>query len=848
MDGVCYASGTAPVLTPGTPGPSDPPAPVAGCSAWPCTTSTNSGGSQGSLADVAQYYYSNDLRPSMVDNVPTAGTGIEDDKAAWQHMTTFTMGLGLSGTINYRSDYKTANTGDFQNIRDGLLNWPVPVHDDPTALDDLWHAAVNGRGLFFSASNPDTIVDGLSTALAGINARVASAAAAATSNLEPVAGDNFAYTAKYKTIEWTGELEAHQIDLSTGAVQTATVWSAQAQLDAQTGSLCDNRTIYLFRSGASNNRTPFTWNTQGCDSLYAPTGTASTGLNATEQAYFSSTQVAALSQYPVMTDGTGTPATVNQRSLAVGDKLVNFVRGQRGYENFTTNDAGKLYRQRTHVLGDIVNAQPVYVKAPFASYSDAGYTTFKTNNASRTPMVYVAANDGMLHAFYAGTSITDTQGGQEAWGFVPSIVLPNLYKLADDNYANNHVYSVDGTPTVADYYDTASTPTWKTILVAGLRAGGKGYYALDVTDPANPKGLWEFKWSDTCYNSAVPATAYADCHVGYSYSNPIVTKLNDGTWVVIVTSGYNNVNSPVKTGDGLGYLYVLRAQDGMILYKIATTAGDSSTPSGLNYMNGMTDNGLVNNTATRIYGNDLLGNIWRFDINDTIAPAGREAALIGTAKTSGGIAQPISTKPEVALNGTNVFIMVATGKMLGASDLSDTQQQSVYGFVDPLTAGPVYPDLRAALKPLAMTTVGSGSTATRTVSCTGNAAACNVAAGWVIDLSDIGERVSVDMRLQLGTLVFGSNVPQSSACTIGGYSWLNFVNYATGAAVASSSAGAVSQKLSDSLVVGLNIVRLPDGRTVVITTTSDAKQTTVGAPFDTPSPVGKRISWREISQ
>ncbi len=865
-DGVCYAGGAG-LQTPPTPGavppatamptppangnpaPTEAPLPTAPCTSWPCTTFSISGGSTNSLADVAQYYYNTDLRPSMDNNVPAGGAGIEDDKATWQHMTTFTLGLGLAGTLNYSSTYKTDGTGDFQNIRDGLTNWPVPAADSPSALDDLWHSAVNGRGQFFSAADPDNVISALNTALAGINARVASAAAAATSNLEPVAGDNFAYTAKYRTVDWNGELEAHEIDLSTGEVKAAIVWSAQSQLDARVGNLCDNRTIYLFRSGAANNRVNFSWNTQACDSSLAPTGTADTGLNATEQAYFSATQVAQLSQYPSMTDGTGSPATDNQRTAAVGDKLMNFVRGQRGYEGFVTNDATKLYRTRTHVLGDIVNAQPVYVKAPFASYTDSGYSTFKTANASRTPMVYVAANDGMLHAFRAGTSVTDTAGGSEAWGFVPSIVLPNLYKMANTNYANNHVYSVDGAPTVGDFYDT-NAAAWKTMLVAGLNGGGQGYYALDITDPTAPKGLWEFKWSNTCYDSAVPATAYSDCHIGYTFNNPLVSKLADGTWVVFVTSGYNNVNSPVKAGDGLGYLYVLRAYDGKILYKIATSAGTNTQPSGLNHIANWVDTTLVNNTTLRVYGGDVLGNLWRFDVNDSIGTAGREATLIGQAKTSGGTptAQPITTKPELALNGSAPFIMFGTGRMLGAGDLTDTQQQSIYGVIDPLTSGTSYTDLRGSLKPLTVTQVGSGATATRTIACGGSTADCNLANGWVINLPDSGERINVDMKLQLGTLVAASNVPQSTACTIGGYSWLNFVNYATGMAVANSTGGAVSQKLSDSLAVGLNIVRLPDGRTVVITTTSDAKQTTIGAPFDTPSPTGKRISWREISQ
>ena len=829
------------------------PQPPSGCAAWPCSsTGAGTGGSTGSLADVAQYYYNTDLRPtgSMAadgttdvgeDIVPATGQGSEDDKASWQHMTTFTMGLGLSGTLSFKADYKTATTGDFADIRAGTKTWPVPSSDDPTALDDLWHAAVNGRGQFFSAADPDTVIDGLASALAGINARVASAAAAATSNLEPVAGDNFAYTAKYVTTKWTGEVEAHEINLDTGEVDSAVVWSAQTKLDAKTKNACDNRSIYLFRSGATDNLTAFAWDTYACDGSGNPTGSASTGLDASEQGNFGSAKVALLSQYPVMTDGSA--GTADQRTAAAGANLVNFLRGQRGKEGFVTNDVNTLYRAREHVLGDIINAQPVYVKGPFAEYTDSGYSSYKSANANRTPMVYAAANDGMLHAFYAGASASDVLGGEEAWAVVPSMVLPNLYKLADDNYANNHTYSVDGTPSVGDMYDTTAG-SWKTILVAGLNSGGKGYYALDITNPVAPKGMWEFKWSSTCYDAANSATWGADCHLGYTFGNPVISKLADGTWVVFVTSGYNNVNSPAATGDGLGYLYVLNAATGKIIYKLSTGTGSAATPSGLNHITNWVDDTTVDNTTLRVYGVDLLGNIWRFDVNDTIAPGGREATRLATAKSPDGTGQPITTRPELAEVGTDPFVYVATGRLVGASDLPNVQVQSIYGIKDPLTAT-AYTDLRTSLKEMTMTVVGSGANATRTIDCN---AQCTSTDGWYVDLPDSGERVNVDMRLQLGTLVVASNVPQTTACTIGGYSWLNYLNFATGAAVASSPGLVVSQKLSSSLAVGLNIVRLPSGKTVVISTTSDAKQTTVAVPFDTPAPTGKRVSWREIAQ
>lgn len=838
------------------------PAPTAGCSAWPCTSAlTFTGGSTDSLADVAQYYYATDLRPTgsigglgtdvSQDNVRhRTPTSVEDDTAPWQHMTTFTMGLGLAGTLTYSPTYKTDTTGDFAGIRSGAKNWPIPsaTTNGPENVDDLWHAATDGRGLFFSANNPDEVVNGLTTALQAVNAVTASAAAAATSNLEPVAGDNFAYTAKYTTQEWTGELEAHEINLADGTVNPTAIWSAATILDKMTGAACDNRTVKLFRSGASNNLADFTASTQKCDSGGSPTGAADSSLNASELANFSLAQVNLLSQG--LTDGTG--GTVNQKAAATGANLVNFVRGQRGKEVFAANDLNHLYRTRVHVLGDIVNAQPVYVRGAIGSYGDPGYAAYKTAQANRTPMVYVAANDGMLHAFFAGTSATDTQGGTEAWAFIPTMVLPNLYKLADDNYANTHIFTVDGTPTTGDVFDSGAG-VWKTILVGGLNGGGQGYYALDITDPANPIGLWEFKNGTTCF----PTTTSGDCDIGYSFGNPLIAKLTDGTWAAFVTTGYNNAS-------GVGALYVLDAVTGKILYKISTGVGSAAAPSGLNKIAGWADDPLINNTAQRIYGVDILGNIWRFDVNDILAPAGREAQLLATAKDASGNPQPITTKPELGLAGSPAmpFVFVATGRYLGVSDLpappAVPQGQSIYAIQDALSATPIA-DLRTTLKKNTITLtqfdpdldVVTGvngplpAITIRQTSCTNN---CTSAAGWFVDLPESGERANVDPKLQLGTLVVPTNVPENNSCSIGGHSWINFFNYSDGLAVSSSGGASVGMQLSDSLAVGINVVRLPGGKTVVIATTSDAKQQTVAAPFASAGLSGKRVSWRELVQ
>jgi len=891
VDGVCYASAQT-LPSNGTVTGGGPPTPPSNCTSgtqeWPCETYSSSGGSSNTLADVAQYYYKTDLRTSALgnctgalggslstcdNNVPATGTSAEDDKANWQHMTTFTMGLGLSGSLTYSATYKTDTSGAFNNIRQGSTNWPVPSADDPTALDDLWHAAVDGRGQYFSARDPDTVINSLTNALAGISARVASASAAATSNLEPVAGDNFAYTAKYVTLQWVGELEAREINLTTGAISGTPIWSAQAKLDGAVGTACDNRNIKLFRSGATNNLVDFKWNTYACDGSNNATGSAVTTLSSTEQAHFDSSgsdttgasinEISLLSQYPNLGDGTG--STVDQRTAAAGANLVNFLRGQRGKEGFdsgppaTNTSLNKLYRARTHVLGDIISAQPVFVRTPNAEYTDNGYIAFRSNQSNRTPMVYVAANDGMLHAFKAGTSVTDTEGGKEAWAFIPTMVLPNLYKLADENYATQHQFYVDGTPTAADVFDktasadcaltspTAPASCWKTLLVGGLNKGGKGYYALDVTDPANPKALWEFKNSATCLTvdattKAPTSTAYTDCHIGYTYNNPVIGKLADGTWAVFVTSGYNNDN-------GIGYLYVLNAITGQVLYRISTGVGSSSDPSGLNHINTWINNASVDNTITRVYGGDLKGNLWRFDVNGTIPPDGREATLLAQAVDGNGVAQSITTKPELGEIGGLPFVYLATGRYLGTTDIASTQTQTVWAIKDPMTAATVT-NLRSTLGQRTIANVGSGTSAYRTVTATSCAIPSD---GWFADLPDSGERVNVDIKLQLGTLIVASNVPVSNACNLGGYSWLNYFNYATGCAVGNSANSSVGQRVVDSsgtesLTAGSTIYRLPSGKTVVLVLPTTGNPILAPTPFNTPAPTGKRVSWREVAQ
>jgi type IV pilus assembly protein PilY1 len=537
---------------------------------------------------------------------------------------------------------------------------------------------------------------------------------------------------------------------------------------------------------------------------------------AQKTAWFTPTAAPALSQ--------ASGWTSVQTTAATADTLINYLRGQFGFEERSPANSVLLYRTREHVLGDIINGKPVYVKVPPFNYTENNYTAFKAGLASRQGVVYVAANDGMLHAFNSDT-------GNEMWAYVPSFVLPNLKTLADDNYANAHQFFVDGSPVANDIWTGTA---WKTVVVGGLNGGGKGYYALDVTNPSSPVVMWEF----------------SDANLGYTYGNPVMGKLTDGSWVVVFTSGYNN--TPVTgntTADGVGRLFVVNALTGAVKFTVSTAVGTSASPSGLGKIAAWVDNSLTDNTLQRVYGGDMLGNLWRFDINDLILPAGKEATQLALLQV-GTYQQPITTSPEVGLVNNIPVIYVGTGRYLGASDVNDQNQQSLYAIVDQLNAtglGNVRSETTCPLVQQTITVQGVNSRTTTTLP-VDFASKC----GWFLDFNpgndSPGERVNVDPKLQLGVLAVATNIPEQSVCTVGGSSFLYFFDYTTGTFVATAAGGVAGTRVGNSIAVGLNTYRLPDGRVVTTVTTSDDKHPVTPNP-SSPNFVnaGKRVMFRELT-
>jgi type IV pilus assembly protein PilY1 len=827
------------------------------------------------LADVAMYYYKNDLRtagPFADNNVPTTSK----DKASHQHMVTFTIGLGLDGELSYQSSYEEATSGDFFDIKQGTKKWPVPAADAPSALDDLWHAAVNGRGVFFSAGNPGELADSLTDTLNQLLAIDGAGAAAATSNLQPVSGDNFAFIANYHTQTWTGDVTARTIDLQTLDISTRTLWSAADLLDAKPYT---SRVIWTLdpTDTAGNKLKHFCMPGTG-----GATCSDGAGLDAVEQGFFVPTNVKQSTTW-----GCPLGAKCTAANTAGARGLVDYLRGDTSYEDTGQSLGQDLYRQRTQRLGDLVNAQPAYVRKSTFGYGDNGYSQYKactagagtgcnpaqfpTTGIPRRGTVFAAGNDGMLHAFEtdvnnspyyqtAGISTpqesddtfssgNNTGNGVERWTYIPRFVMPNLIRLADITYT--HRYFVDGSPRIFDICVT--TPCggqndWRTMIVGGVNAGGLGYYALDITNPLAPKGLWEFTNAGVCYSDAEIAAGgkTSDCNLGNTYGYPIVTKRNtDGKWIVLLTSGYNNT---VNGGDGRGYLYILDAVTGVILNRITTGSGSVASPSGLGRISAWADDSSTNNTALAAYGGDLDGNLWRFQL-DSSKPGYLGVTKVAQLRNAAGNPQPITVQPELTTINFKRVILLGTGKFLEPTDKTPPfQTQTIYALADDLTvtgAGPVIPDVRNASDVKQRVLVPGSVPDTRTIP-DGTPPDWKTDHGWLVDLPDPGERVNIDPIVQLGLLSIPSNVPTSDTCTAGGYSWFNFFDLLTGGLVPAPGNLIASIKVADAMLVGQTFLCGPGENCGVVAIDNKARSRTASPPIAGNPFSGRRVSWREL--
>lgn len=629
-------------------------------------------GSSDTLADVAYYYWNTDLRTDMDDNVPTSDADGNNNR---QHMNTFTVSIGLEGNLR---------ASDYAALVAGTKSWPSLASSNNSEIkdkiDDLWHAAINGRGDFLIANNPTEFTNALNSALATISGRAASYSNVASNSVSLNTGTQV-FNASYVSGSWAGYLTARNVS-SAGVGEVK--WTA---------SIPEARKV-LTRADAG----------------------------------------ATLVNFP----------TANQINWLGGEDIANYIKGDRSGEK----SEGGTFRDRTTVLGDIVGSSPEYVRD--------------------TKTVYVGANDGMLHAFDADT-------GEELFAYVPrGINWQELASLADPNYT--HRFFVDGPIVVSNRTQTPD----KNILVGALGKGGKGLYALDVTDPLQPAFRWELNQGA----------------MGLVMGKPILGTTPDGKNAVILGNGVNSSNDRAV-------LIIVNDYDtgAPTVVEIDTGVGSADAPNGLSAPTGVY--GPDGKTIAYVYAGDMLGNVWKFDI------ANRTARRLFTA----GASQPITAGVTVATEPRTGkrWIFFGTGRYLLAEDANPLAAgtQSMYGFIDEEITDDEEPEV---LEP------GDLVDNTPEAWTTGTVAGMNVRAfkektalpagakGWRVDLP-AGERIVQDAQVVSTFLITASMTPSTGTdpCRPDGSGFVNALDAFTGTSAGGSYFNVDGDPTTNDTVGGLPI-------------------------------------------
>ncbi len=654
----------------------------------------------------------------------------------------------------YDIDMRTGNddTGkSFDDVDDPRQNLVTYTVGFTAANQMLADAAEYGTGRYYQANDQDSLTIALQAALADIARRTGSAASVAT-NSTRLSSDTFIYQARFSSKDWGGQLLAYPIgddgsianleegetvpSLDLGNGNTRTGWNAAEVMPA-----AGDRNIYTYNPGAASGSRGrvFEWG-----------------------------QLTAGQQTELNKDVFGT-ADGN------GANRLLYLRGDR------SNEApnGVAFRPRSSVLGDIVNSDPTYVGQQNYGFDvlpgteGSSYLTYRESSAytSRTPTVYVAANDGMLHGFNAET-------GVELMAYMPNVVYPQLSALTHSSFDSNHRLINDGAPRGMDAYIGG----WKTILLGSLGGGGKGIYALDVSDPDSFSAsdvMWEFTSAD-------------DSNMGVAIPGPTIARLANGQWAAIVANGYNS--------GGNAELFVLNLETGAIIREIDTGVGG--------------DNGLSNPTpvdvdADRItdfvYAGDLKGNMWKFDLSSSnpadwhvAFSSGGAPAPLYTACSSdpctAGNRQPITARPEVGINpSAGYFVYFGTGRYFADGDNGvGTGANTVYAIRDKNEKGATTLVLPTAGR---STLVEQEVLNEQVINFDGHVEGIRVTTnnvieddddGWYLDLPTSGERQVSTPILRAGRIIFTTVIPSGDECSAGGDSWLMELDAQSGSRLESS--------------------------------------------------------------
>ncbi len=507
---------------------------------------------------------------------------------------------------------------------------------------------------------------------------------------------------------------------------------------------------------------------------------------------------------------------------------VNIIDWVRGNHVSGLRDREVTIGTQTHVwkLGDIVDSSPVAlsvmpVNSYYKDYGDKTYYQYNYNpDGSFTHpnrgVVFVGANDGMLHAFRMGAlSFPDKPGvlaklsanggalGSEVWAFIPKDALPYLKYLADPNYC--HIYTVDLTPYLVDVSiggpgdgpsSDKSSLSWKTVLIGGMRLGGapygetpcscglgaSSYFALDVTDPEHPKVMWEFSDKHLAFTTTGPAVV----HISYKGN-----KNKDGYWYVVFASGPDGYDGTIHQPL---FLYVLDLKTGKLVHEWQLSGNKCLLPSGTKYTCDMSVVGPVDAFAGRMfdaaidtnedYSDDAVyfgysypaGSHWKGGILRLATgekPCTDLVCSWSVSKVIGDVG-PVTAKVASMINKNTHNLWLYFGEGRYFTDLDDLKaQRDLYGIKDPcFSSGTVSTSCSTSVSVDSLTDVTSNPSVNPS----------SIATGWYIDLApsseDYGaERLITDPEaLTLGYVLFTTFEPTSDVCGYGGRTYVWMVN------------------------------------------------------------------------
>ncbi|MEO0235566.1 MAG: PilC/PilY family type IV pilus protein [candidate division WOR-3 bacterium] len=561
------------------------------------------------------------------------------------------------------------------------------------------------------------------------------------------------------------------------------------------------------------------------------------------------------------------------------DSLINYIRGY-DYNNPTWRsrlfEPGKVWK-----LGDIVYSTPTFVGKPTERYdlvyNDESYRQFYNLKRNRRNIVLVGANDGMLHAFNAGifdTLLRSVDGlgkglGEELWAVIPMNLLPHLKWLKEPSYC--HVYYVDLKPKVTDVKifnpDRDHPEGWGTVAIVGMRLGGtpisvsnntyrSSYFALDISNPDNPKVLWEF----------------TDINLGYTISYPSVLKVVEGNtekWFVVFGSGTTTTPSG-RTSEQNAYFYVLDLKTGSLLRKIMIPY-----PSSANQPKGAFCGGPISVDVKLDYSCDVIylpvtyveksgnafvekGALYRIVTNNKVDPANWQLSM------AMNVPVPLTSGAAASMDEYgNLWVFFGSGKYFTDDDETDFRDNYFIGFKDPYwnggwndAYGPSHSlsellnatNIKVKVDTSGRATVENAPGLPNNLSFEAFVDSVNRRyKGWYVVLPQ-GERTLSFPLVTGGAVLFTSYKPNNDPCGFGGSGWLYVLFYKTGTAAKNAPLGISGGYALKAVSVqgmpaspAVHIGSRDEARAVVQTSTGEVISLPVELPWSPKS--GARV-WR----